>query len=154
MTIWFLSEQFRSLSIAGKIAAIAGFVLVVLLITLLDMYFAKRHDASTLPTEQLAENRPDGDSSHANCDDMPQHRKGGIVWHYLLGKVLNNWGNNRIHYYSKHDGTTHNQSPLDGSAKPTRVIFRFSISHIRTIVNWLKGRVNQSGKEPFKSFKI
>jgi hypothetical protein len=152
MTIWFLSEQFHSFSIAGKLTAIASFILVILLITLLDIYVAKRHATNKSPTEQLAENRPDDNSRHTNCGGMPQHRKGGVAWHYPLSNILNNWRNNPIHYYSEHDGTTHNRSPPSGRTKPTRIVFGFSRSHIRTIVNKLRRRVNQSGKEPCRKW--
>jgi hypothetical protein len=50
MTIWFLSPEFQSLTFTGKIAAIAGFILVILLIILWEIVRAERRKAKRLPT--------------------------------------------------------------------------------------------------------
>ena len=149
MTIWFFSNEFINLPITGKIAAIAGFALVILLITLLDISLAKRHVANRLPTNELPKNCPDDNSTPANRDYMPQRSKGWVIWHSLLGKILSNWGKDCIHHQPKYDGDTYNQPSLEASANPSRTIATFSQSrHIRIIVNWLGRLVNHSGKEP------
>ena len=105
MTFWFLSEQFQSLSIAGKIAAIAGFILVILLMILWEISTEKRHDAKRLPTvthysaDELIEKSINTGSSRTTYDDMPKHRKGSVVWHRLLGKCLSNLRKNGVYCY-------------------------------------------------------
>jgi hypothetical protein len=152
MTIWFLSDGFLGLPIAGKVAAITAIALVILLITLLDIRIGKRHEASRSPTEYLAENRPDDSGSRPNRGNVPQRRKGSVVWQYALGDALSDWRQKRIRQHSQHQRDTYDQSPLEASTNPTRVILPFPRWHISTIVKRLHRRVNQSGKEPATRF--
>ena len=149
MTIWFLSDEFLGLPIVGKAAAITAIVLVTLLITLLDIHIGKRHKASRSPTEHLAENRPDDSGSRPNRGNVPQRRKRSVAWQSALGNALSDWRQKCIRQHSERQRDTYNQSPLEASANPARSILLFPIPcHIRTILNKLRGRVNQSGKEP------
>jgi len=49
MTIWFLSEEFLTLTVTDKIVVVAGFVLMILLVTLWARWISQRHDAKKRP---------------------------------------------------------------------------------------------------------
>jgi len=132
--IWFLFEQFRSLSIGGKIAMVSGHVLVILLIVLWETSRAQRHNAKRLsattiePTEKLIHTIGTSPQKGNLCN---AHK--GLT--YLLETFRNSLSKYHLYYQSDKDGNS-----------PTYPVQR----HMRAIVNKLRRRVNQSGKEPAK----
>ena len=151
MTIWFLTDEFRSLTATGKIAVVAGFILMILLVTLWARWLTRKHDAMKLPVSvqpsanKLVEKCKDATSESTNSNDLQKQRKNRVIWHCLLSTFRNDLRKWRFQYHAEDDG--YNQK--DPVQTQTRTRFSFPQSrHIRTIVNKLRRRVNQSGKEP------
>ena len=130
MTAWL--DAFQSLTVGGKIAFISGHILVILLIMLWEMHAAHSHDAKRLITAEHAEKLVHTVQTSPKNDDI-QNVHSGV--RYLLDKFCNNLRKPPFYY----------QSGDDGDNPPCHLQ---SQRHIRIIVDWLRKRVNQSGKEP------
>lgn len=133
---WFLLEQFRSLSVGGKIAVVAGHIVGLLLIILLETYRTQRHEAKRLskPTScSIVE--PAEEPIHARTASQKKGNFGnkGKGMTYFLEGLRNGWRKYQLHYQA--------ENPRDSPMYPTQ-------RHIRAIVNKLRRRVNHSGKEP------
>lgn len=119
--IWFLFKQFMSLSISDRMMTILGYILVMLLITLM-----------AVPHSDLAE-KP--------VHTRSTRRKNGKLYkaHVWLSYLLDKSANSRREY----------QVDYERRAERNEQAYRPQW-HILTIVNKLRRRVNQSGKEPDK----
>ena len=155
--IWLLFEDFRSLTIGGKIVIVAAHILVVLLLILLEEFRTQRHDAKKSSTTTLNSLiKPVKKPVHTiytSCErDKPHNcpNRG----------ILNTFRNNLIqpHLYCK--CSTNRDSPshpfrysCSSIIRWARATFRIPISHIKNIVAKLRKLVNQSGEEPVKVSK-
>jgi len=117
--IWFLFKQFMSLSINGRILVVLGYILVMLLIILI---VAPHSDLAKKPVHAKGTRRKNGKLYKV-------YRGVG----YLLNKFTNSGREYQVDYERR--------------AERNEQAYRPQL-HIRTIVNWLRRRVNQSGKEP------
>jgi hypothetical protein len=138
--IWFLFKQFWGFSIADKIIAVAGFVLIILLIILWEVVKAERHDTKRLSTAtpyliiKSAEKHIHTTSTYSNNGNLRKHHSRGVIRCYLLETFRNSLRKHHVYYETDNNGDS-----------PTHTVQR----HISTIVNKLRRRVNQSGKEPY-----
>ena len=134
--IWLLFEEFQSLSIGGKIVVVAWHILAILCLMLWEESKAQKHDAresSTATPNSLIEYTEKLVHTNKNPHERGNPHKrscGGI-----MNTLRNSWI--QAHLYCK------------ANKKGDRSIYQFR-SHIRTIVNWLRRGVNQSGKEPIE----
>jgi hypothetical protein len=133
--IWLLFEEFQSLSIGGKIAIVAAHILVVLLLILLEEFRVQRHETkksltTTLDSPLIKPVEKPVHTIYTSCERQKSdnHPNRGI---------RNTFRNNLIqpHLYCRRSNS--GNAPLH----PFH-------SHIPTIINKLRRRVNQSGKEP------
>ena len=134
--IWFLFEQFRSLSVGGKIAFVCGHILVLLLIILCETHREQRQNAKRSPTAipcSIIEPAEKLIHTISTCPQKGNLRNAHKRLAYLLETFRNSLGKYQLHYQSKINGDS-----------PTHQFQR----HIRDIVNKLRRGVNQSGKEP------
>jgi hypothetical protein len=141
--IWFLFEQFRSLSVGGKIAVVCGHILVLLLAMLWATFLARRRSVRTSsahtefighPTENPNE-RADNPQENENLEKPKQ---GHIIGSDLLSNPSDNRGDWYLHYQ------TGDETPKDKQRIPKSC-------HIATIVNKLRRRVTHSGTEPYSN---
>lgn len=136
----FLFQLFLELSAWGKVAMIAGYILMALLLILWETSRARRRAATTLPmltpnslidpTEKLVHTV----ATSASNQNQYNPRKGA---RYLL-ELLRSDFSKSIVYCQSHNARQ----------KYLKSLQQYLPKHIRTIVNWLARRVNQSGKEP------
>jgi hypothetical protein len=117
--IWFLFKQFMSLSISGRVLVVLGYILVMLLITLM---VAPHSDLAKKPVHTKG-------TRCKNSKLYKVHRGVG----YLLDKSANSGREYQVDYERRAERNEQAYRPQ---------------WHIRTIVNKLFRRVNQSGKEP------
>ena len=132
--IWLLFEEFLSLSIGGKIATVASYVLVVLLLILWEEFRTQRRATkkpSTTPLNSLSE--PTKKFVHAINTSYEREESHNHPSRGILNTFRNNW----IQCYLYGKSSNSSNTPF--------YPFRW---HISTIVNKLRRRVNESGKEP------
>jgi hypothetical protein len=141
-----LFQYFLELSVWGKVAVIAGYILVILLIMLYETSKAQRYDSERLPTvmpnsviektEKLVHTIT---TSTSKENQYNPHKR---AWH-LLEAFRINFSKPIIYCESRTDGNNiahHLQQHI--------------VKHIGTIVNKLRRRVNESGKEPTRQSKL
>ena len=144
---------FQGLAIGGKLVAIGFQLLGIILVIAWAVFITKKQDAKRLPADTLSQGIENQKKSPARPyeDNKHQKQKGEFrIWH-LLGSCLHNVEGKCVRPSADDEGdkckqATHWVQPKNFGR--IRVILRFSESHMRTIVNWLRRRVNQSGKEP------
>jgi hypothetical protein len=137
----YLFQYFQSLSTTGKVSLIAGYILMALLIILWEKSKARRRAATRLPT--LAPNSTIEETEkliHAITTPPSkdnQYDARNRVRH-LLETFRSNLSKCIVYCKSHNDGEKHPNCHQDYIPK-----------HIRSIVDCLRRRVNQSGKEPY-----
>ena len=135
--IWLLFEDFQSLSIGGKIAIVAAHILVVLLLILLEEFRVQRNETkksltTTLDSSLIEPVKKPVYAINTPCERDKSHNRPSRG---ILNIFRNNWI--QPHLYGK---------PSSSGNNP----FHPFHSHMSTIVNKLRRRVNESGKEPNK----
>jgi hypothetical protein len=134
--IWLLFEEFQSLSIGGKIAIVASHILVVLLLMLWEEFRVQRHNAKRSSTATLNPlSQPVEKLVHTVNTPCKRYNPNNRPSRGILNTFRNNWIQPHLYCERSNSGNT----PFHP--------FRW---HIRTIVNKLRRRVNQSGKEPLR----
>jgi hypothetical protein len=133
---WLWLEWFQSLPITGKVAIIAGHILVLLLIMLDAIATSQKGDANKSPTAMTCSSEPAVKLIQA-IRNSP--KKGNLYnTNKRVGQLLNLFCNKslikHLFYYQT----------CDEGDKPTHKVQ----SHIRNIVAKLRKLVNQNGKEP------
>lgn len=148
---------FKNLTGSSNLEIIALYLLVIIGAIAWARFIVKRHDAKWSSTiapsfdEQAIENYKKDSNRTQKRDNQHKLEKGYIVWSYLLSKFRYKVRTNLPYYQTDNERDKQKQPPYWGQAKNfghIRVILRFPISHIRTIVNRLRRSVNHSGKEP------
>jgi hypothetical protein len=143
--IWYLFEHFRTLPFTGKVAVISGYILVLLVSILWARFLARKQNTRASSTEtELAkrptENAHDCANNSQESGNLEKPKEDGIIRLGFVGKLPNNRGNWYLHYQTENKRQDNEQRSL----KPvTRCP-----AHIHTILDKLRRRVNQSGKEP------
>jgi len=142
----FLFQYFQSLSVWGKVAVIAGYALMALLIILWEQSRVRRHAATRLPTvipnsviEQTEKFVHTSPTSTRKENQYKPHKR---MWHLLETLRIN---------FSK--PIIYCESRTNGNDIAHHLQQRIS-THISIIVNRLRRRVNESGKEPAGWFSI
>jgi hypothetical protein len=135
-----LCQYFLELSAWGKLAMISGYILMALLLILWETSKTHRRFAMKSPmvtpnslidpTEKLVHTV----AAAASNQNQYNPRKGA---RYLLKLFRSNFSK-PIVYCQSHNARQKHLKPLQ----------QYLPQHIRTILNWLARRVNQSGKEP------
>jgi len=155
MTFRFLCEQFQSLSAAGKMAVIAGYILVILLIMLWAMFPIRKRKAKTLPTNmaylvpQPTQEAKNYRHNSEESQNLYKPEKSDVIGSGVYSKLPNNFGNRHIHYHTNNKRQDSKNNSLQRIVALTRAaIPSFSQSHIDNILNRLTRRVNQSRKAP------
>jgi len=147
---------FQSLTIGGKLIIIGFWLLGIIVLWAWAVFIARRLDARRLPTKILSQGIEECKKSAPRSYKGAKHQKPQSQ--FWIRRLLSS-----CHHIIKDNGV---RCPADNCGdqckQPAhrvkskdfgriRVIPPISISHIRTIVNRLRRRVNQSGKEPFFS---
>ena len=133
--IWLWLEEFQSLSIGGKIAIVAAHILIVLLLILLEEFRVQRHETRKSLTTML-------DSPLIEPVEKPVHtiytscERQKSDNHSTRG-IRNTFRNKLIHPRLYCRRSNSGNTPLH----PFH-------SHTSGIINKLRRRVNESGKEP------
>jgi hypothetical protein len=135
-----ICQFFLELSVWGKVAMIAGYILMALLLILWERSKARRRVATRSPvltpntsikvTEKLIHTIPTQPSKNNQHDAFGRRR-------YLLDIFRSNLSKSIVHSKS------HN-----ARQKHLKCLHQYLLKHILTIVNTAKRRVNESGKEP------
>jgi hypothetical protein len=138
--IWFLFEQFRSLSVGGRIAVICGHILALFLAILWAKFLARRRSAraSSMHTEFIGHptaNPNERADSYQEDENLEKPKQGDIIGSDLLSNPSDKRSKWYLHYQAG------DESPKNHQWIPKSC-------HIQTIINKLRRRVNQSGKEP------
>jgi hypothetical protein len=133
--IWLLCKEFQGLSIGGKIAIVAAHILVVLLLILLEEFRVQRHEAKKSLTTTLDSPliEPVEKPIHTICAPCERQESDNHPNRGIRNTLRNNLIHPDLYCRRSNSGNT----PLH----PFH-------SHISTIINKLRRRVNQSGKEP------
>ena len=151
---------FKNLTGSSTLEITALYLLVIIGAIAWAGFIAKRHDARWSSTiapssdEQAVEDYEKDSNRTKKRDNQHKLQKAYIVWSYLLSKFCYKVRANLPYNQTDNERDKQKQPPYRGQAKNfgrIRVISRFPISHIGIIVNWLRRRVNQSGKEPIAS---
>lgn len=132
----FMFQYFQGLSVWGKVAVIAGYILMALLIILWERSRTHRHDATTLSTvipNSVIEEPEKFVHTITACPSKENQYNPYERARHLLETFRHNLRKPIIYCKSCADGNNVAYQCRD---------------HIRIIVNKLTGRVNQSGKEP------
>jgi hypothetical protein len=157
MTIWFLSDEFLNLTVGGKVAVVASYILAMLLIMLWATFPTRKRDVKTLPmnttysTEQPIEKPKNCTSNCYENENLQKPEEGGIIGSGLLSKLPNGIKKWCVYYSANEDRQNPKQHflwSIINSIGRARTTCIFSRWHIKYIVNKLQRRVNQSGKEP------
>jgi len=118
---WFLSEQFQSLSAAGKIAVIAGYILVILLIMLWAIFPIRKRKAKTLPTNmaypvpQPTQEAKNYRHNSEESQNLYKPEKSDVIRSGVYSKLPNNFGNRHIHYHTNNKRQDSKNNSLQGS---------------------------------------
>jgi hypothetical protein len=157
---------FQSLTIGYKLMVIGlhilGIVAVIAWVRFIEgRFIQKRYDSEKLSVGMLSslnevnegiENCRDATSRHYEAKNQQKEKERPIVRPHLLCQCIHKLTTNWLQQQSDKDGDNSKYPALRGQTKNLRgfgTIPTFSQSrHIRTIVNWLRRRVNQSGEEP------
>jgi len=137
---WFLLKQFQSLSIGGKMAVVCGHILVLLIVAQLASFLERRRNtrASSMQAEFIGHPtikcNQRGNNAQEN-ENLEKPKEGDIIGSGLLS----NQSDNRSDWYFHYQADGERQNHKWWIPKPR---------HIGTIVNRLRRRVNESGKEP------
>jgi hypothetical protein len=136
----FLVQYFQSLSVMGKVAVIAGYILMALLLILWEKSRTRRHAATGLPTviptfniEETQKFIHTIPTSASKDNQYKPHKRP----RHLLETFRSNLSKSIVYCKSRTD-----------SKNPAYHLQQDIPKHIRTIVNRLTRIVNQSGKEP------
>jgi hypothetical protein len=139
----FFVQFFQSLTVGGKIAMIAGYALMALLIILWEQSRARRHAATRLPpvipnsvinpTEKFVH-------TITTCTSKENQYNNHKRVRHLFETIRINFSKTIIYCESRTDGNNiaHHLQQL------------ISTHYISTIVNRFRRIVNQSGKEPLQ----
>jgi len=136
----FLCQYFLELSVWGKVAVIAGYILMALLIILWENYKAHRHSTTRLPTVVTAP-AIEATEKLVHTITTSTSKENQYDPHKRLRYVLETFRSNHskcIVYCESHNARQ----------KHLKHLQQYLPKHIRTIVNRLRRGVNQSGKEP------
>ena len=135
-----LIQYFQSLPVTGKVALIAGYILMVLLIILWEMSRTHKRATTRLPTVMPAPTIEETEklvhtvtTSPTNQNKYNTHKRGG----YLLEALISNLKKCVVYCETRADGNN-----------PAHHLQQYIVKHILIIVNKLLRRVNESGKEP------
>lgn len=138
-----LFQYFLELSIWGRVTVIAGYALMALLIILWEQSRARRHAVMRLPmvipnsviepTEKFVHTSP----TSTRKENQYNPHKGA---RHLLETFCSNL--DKCVVYCK----SHN-----AREKHLKYLQQYIPKHIHNILDFLRRRVNQSGKEPFRS---
>jgi hypothetical protein len=136
----YLFQYFLELSVWGKVAVIAGYALLALLIILWEQSRARRHTATRLPTvipnsvieptEKFVHTSP----TSTRKENQYNPHKGA---RYLL-EMFRSSLSKCVVYCESHNTRE----------KHLKYLQQYIPKHIHTILDFLRRRVNQSGKEP------
>jgi hypothetical protein len=140
-----LCQYFLELSIWGKVAVIAGYILMALLIILWENYKAHRHSTTRLPTVVTAP-AIEATEKLVHTITTPTSKENQYDPHKRLRYLLETFRSN------------HSKPVVYCSSRANRNNYphhlqQYIVKHILVILNKLRGRVNQSGKEPFYSYQ-
>jgi len=148
---------FRVLVGSDKLEIIGLYLLVIIPAIAWARFIAKRHDAkwpSSLASylgNQGIKNCKNDSNSTQECDNQHKPKKDSIVWLQLLRKCCYNLRLNLPYCHTHKERDDQKQPSNQCQAKNfhwSRIFLMFPVSHIRTIVNKLRRRVNHSGTEP------
>jgi len=137
----FLLQYFQSLSVMGKVAVIAGYILMALLIILWEKSRTHRHATTRLPTVipnsvvEQTEKLVHTVTTSPSKQNQYNPRKGA---RYLLETFRSSLSKCVVYCKSRNDGENH-----------PKCCQQYIPKHIHAIVDCLRRRVNQSGKEPW-----
>jgi hypothetical protein len=130
-----LFRYFLELSIWGKVAVIAGYALMALLIILWEQFKARRHVATRLPsviepTEKFIHASPTR-TRKENQYEPPKRAR------HLLDIFRSNPSEGAVYCKS-----------YNGRENHLKYLHQYFLKHTHDILDSLRRRVNQSGKEP------
>ena len=160
MISWYLS-WYQSFAIDHPLVLITLLILGIIALIAWARFIEKRYDAKKLPmiTPSSLNERNEGIENPKNtnggqyeAENQQKQKEGFIVWSSLLRQCIGNLRTNWQQQQVNSEGDNPNYPCLQSKPKNLGgigVIFLFSMFHIRTIVNKLRRRVNESGKEPF-----
>jgi hypothetical protein len=132
-----ICQFFLELSVWGRIAVIAGYILMTLLIVLWEHFRRHRHNTTRSPMVMPIEKTEKFVHTITACPSKQNQYNPYKRQRHLLETFRINLRHSIIYCKSR-----------DDSNNPAYHFQQHIVKHISTIVNKLRRRVNESGKEP------